>query len=325
MFYLITSHVFLFSQEKLNNYVQTFGEIDKEEVFPMGGTFYNTTINDNNVNIRNLPSLTGKIITQLHNGSVVKVIGISPDVQFIDGFNGHWINIALPNDIVGWVFEKYVNLKQTFVSEISINKDGHGTYQLGNTKINFKVELNKVDQTQYFIWDIKKDNFHYSCVPGCYIYNKSNDKWELLIYNTVGNFLGFRNFSILTNDLKYIMIDYGTGPIPMRNVIVYRTSDNEKIYDGGYNKEPLKDSHYISVGYKYIGYYFGKWGTENPRLNEALLTYGREFINYNPIEIEKTKPKWEKYDDSFVLYINCLYNLDTKQEEIVGAYWDHEM
>jgi hypothetical protein len=60
-------------------------------------------------------------------------------------------------------------------------------------------------------------------------------------------------------------------------------------------------------------------------VNETLLTYGREFIKNNPIEIEKAKPKWEKYDDSFALYINCLYNLDTKQEEIVGAYWDHEI
>jgi hypothetical protein len=55
------------------------------------------------------------------------------------------------------------------------------------------------------------------------------------------------------------------------------------------------------------------------------LVYGREYIKNNPLEIEKTKPKWEKYDDSFALYIDCLYNLDTGSEEIVGAYWDHEM
>jgi hypothetical protein len=309
----------------INIYGQTFGEVSSEEKFPMGGTFYNTIINDNNVNIRNLPSLTGKIITQLNNGSKIKVIGISPGRQFIDNFNGHWINIALSNDSVGWVFEKYVNLKETFVSEIHVNENGYGTYDLGNSKVNFKVKLIEIAQMQYFIWDIKEENFHYSCTPGCYIYNKNNDKWELLTYNTVGLFWGFRRFTVLTSDLKYIMIDYGTAPVPMRSVIVYRVSDNIKVYDGGYNKEPSANLHYISVGHKYIGYHFGKWETENTRLNETLLAYAREFIKNNPLEIEKTKAKWEKYDDSFALYIDCLYNLDTGQEEIVGAYWDREM
>jgi hypothetical protein len=95
------------------------------------------------------------------------------------------------------------------------------------------------------------------------------------------------------------MIDWGTGPIPMRGVLVYRISDNVKVYDGGYNKDPSRNSHYISVGHKYIGYHFGKWEAENTNLNEILLAYGREFIKNNPLEIEKTKSKWEKYDDSF--------------------------
>jgi hypothetical protein len=309
----------------INIYGQTFGEISSEENFPMGGTFYNTIINDNNVNIRDLPSLTGKIITQLNNDSEIKIIGISPNIQFIDNFNGHWINIALPDDTAGWVFEKYVDIKETFVSVISVSKNGYGTYQLGNNKISFNVKLNEANQIQYFVWDIKEKNFHYSCVPGCYVYNINNDGWELLTPNTVGTFWGFRSFALLTDDLKYLMIDYGTGPIPMRSVIVYRISDNAKIYEGGYNKKPSGNSHYISVGHKYIGYRFGNWGTENTRLNETLLTYGREYIKNNPLEIEKTKPKWERYDDSFALYIECLYDLDTGEEEIVGAYWDHEM
>jgi hypothetical protein len=309
----------------INIHGQTFGEVSREEKFPMGGTFYNTIINDNNVNIRTLPSLTGKKITQLNKGLEIKVIGISPNTQVIDNLNGHWINIALPDDTMGWVFEKYVNIKEIFVSEINVNKNGYGTYWLDNNKISFRVKLKEVTQTQYFIWDIKEKNFHYSCVPGCYVYNQNNNKWELLTYNTVGTFWGFRSFTILTDDLKYFMIDYGTGPIPMRSVIVYRIGDNSIIYDGRYNKEPSKNSHHISVGYKYIGYHFGKWEIENTRLNETLLAYGREYIKDNPLELEKQKPEWKKYDDSFALYINCLYNLDTETEEIVGAYWDHEM
>jgi hypothetical protein len=309
----------------LNIYGQIFDKISGEEKFPNGGTLYNTIINDDNVNIRALPSLTGKVITKLDNAWEVKVIGISPNTQFIDNFNGHWINIVLPDDSIGWVFEKYINLKKLFISEIDVDKNGYGTYFLGNNKINFKVELNKIGKTKYFIWDIKEENFHYSCVPGCYIYNKKNDKWELLTYNTVGTFWGFRNFAKLTNDLKYIIIDYGTAPIPMRRIIVYRISDNIKVYDGGYNREPSENSHYISVGHKYIGYHFEEWEEENRRLDETLLSYGREFIKNNPLEVEKTKSKWKKYDDSFALYIDCLYNLDTGKEEIVGAYWDHEM
>jgi hypothetical protein len=308
-----------------NIYTQTFGEISREEEFPMGGLFYNTTINDNNVNIRILPSLDGKIITQLNSGSEIKIIGISPYTQFIDNFNGHWINISLANDTVGWVFEKYVNIRETFVSEISVDRNGYGTYQLGNREINFRVELKEVNRTQYFIWDIKEEYFHYSCVPGCYIFDQNNNEWELLTYNTTGTFWGFRDFVILTDDLKYLMIDYGTAPMPMRGVIVYRISDNVKIYEGGYNKKPSGNSHYISVGYRYIGYHYGEWETENIRLNEVLLAYGREYIKDNPLETEKAKPKWEKYGDSFTLYIECLYNLDTGEEQIGGAYWDYEM
>jgi hypothetical protein len=262
----------------INIYGQTFGEASKEETFPMGGTFYNTVINDNNVNIRTLPSLTGKIITQLNNDSEIKVIGISSNTQIIDNFNGHWINIVLQNNTIGWVFEKYVNVKETFVSDINVDKDGYGTYQFGKNTISFKVMLKEVDKTQYFIWDIKTENFHYSCVPGCYIYNQNGNRWELITCNTVGTFWGFRRFAILTDNLKYLMVDYGTGPIPMRSVIIYRISDNVMIYDGGYNKEPSRNSYTISIGYKYIGYHFGSWETENTRLNEALLTYGKEYI-----------------------------------------------
>jgi hypothetical protein len=309
----------------MNIHAQNFGETSGEEKFPMGGIFYNTIINDNNVNIRILPSLTSKIVTQLNKSSEIKVIGISPNTQLIDNFNGHWINIALPNDIVGWVFEKYVNINGIFVSEINVDGNGYGTYSLGNNKISFNVELNEVNQMKYFIWDIKVENFHYSCVPGCYLFNQNNNMWELLTYNTVGTFWGFRKFAVLADDMKYLMIDYETGPVPMRRIIVYRISDNVKIYDGGYNREPSGDSHCISVGYKYIGYHYGKWEIENTRLNDILLAYGREYIKNNPLEIEKTKPKWEKYGDSFALYIDCLYNLDTEKEEIVGAYWDYEI
>jgi hypothetical protein len=309
----------------INAHGLTSGEASGEEKFPAGGTFYNTTINDDNVNVHAFPALTGKVITQLNNGSKVKVIGTSPNLQSIDNYNGHWINIALPDDSTGWVFERYVNLETPFVSEINIDKNGYGTYRLGNNRINFKVELAEAARTRYFIWDIKEENFHYSCVPGCYIYNKDNDEWELLTYNTVGLFWGLRSFVILTDDLKYIMIDTGTAPVPLRRVIAYNINDNTKVYDGGYNRKPSASSHYISVGHKYTGYHFGKWEAENTGLNETLLVYGRKFIKDNPLEAEKTKSKWEKYDDSFALYIDCLYNLDTGREEIVGAYWDHEM
>jgi hypothetical protein len=143
----------------------------KEETFPGGGIFYNTIINDDNVNIRALPSLTSKIITKLNRRNKIKVIGISSTTQFIDNFNGHWINIALEDDTIGWAFEKYVYLQNVFVTDINVDENGNGAYQLGDNSITFKVRSFKNDQIQYFIWDIKEENYHYSCVPGCYIYN----------------------------------------------------------------------------------------------------------------------------------------------------------
>jgi len=47
----------------------------------------------------------------------------------------------LPNDDVGWVFEKYVNMDKTFVSEITVNKDGYGMYQLRDVRSRKKSDL----------------------------------------------------------------------------------------------------------------------------------------------------------------------------------------
>lgn len=64
------------------------------------------TINANNVNIRSNPNLSAEILTRLNNGDKVNVFGRS----------GDWYKIGLPDEKKGWVYSKYLYVKDTNIS-----------------------------------------------------------------------------------------------------------------------------------------------------------------------------------------------------------------
>ena len=70
LFILITS---VFSQ------INSFGPIENEsrETKRNHGILFNTIINDDNVNIRSIPSLKGEKVGKLQKSAIVKIVGIS--------------------------------------------------------------------------------------------------------------------------------------------------------------------------------------------------------------------------------------------------------
>ncbi len=57
----------------------SFGQKINESIAysPNKGIVYNTIINDNNINVRVVPSLDGKIISKLYRGTKIKIVGVS--------------------------------------------------------------------------------------------------------------------------------------------------------------------------------------------------------------------------------------------------------
>ena len=67
-----------------------------------------TTVNDNNVNIRESAGLNGKKIDKLNSGTKVEVMAVDPFYYNIDGYRGHWVQIKYNGGKTGFIFEKYL-------------------------------------------------------------------------------------------------------------------------------------------------------------------------------------------------------------------------
>ncbi len=57
------------------------------------GYYYLTEINDNDVNLRDIPSLRSKKIGKLNKGDKIRVVGISKKLETIDNHYGYWLKI----------------------------------------------------------------------------------------------------------------------------------------------------------------------------------------------------------------------------------------
>ena len=297
---------------------------------PNKGLIYNAEVLFDRLNVRNLPSLQGIIITQINSGTEIKIVGIARETNFIDNFEGHWLNISLDGEnSLGWVFSKYVNVQNVFSSEISIsdvetNKHGDtfliGTYQLDNELISIKISAEKdINQDFYtFTWDFSEKNFHYSNIPGCYIWNPNDKALKHITYlGGESAFWGFSMWAHITDDRQFLLQDYGTAP-PPRDIVVWRINDGEIILKGSYNSINLQENKVEKV-YFYRNYYNG-WSNENTRLTNEQLDYARSFFENNPLDqdaLDATKST----GTSIGIILISEFNLNSQKETIVrGEY-----
>ena len=326
LFILITS---VFSQ------INSFGPIENEsrETKRNHGILFNTIINDDNVNIRSIPSLKGEKVGKLQKSAIVKIVGISSTKEYIDRYEGYWFNISQNGtESIGWVFSKYVNFEKIFTSELiieSVSKDKWGKnqlkgyYMLGTNRVDVLINTGEISKDNYytFYWDCSIENYHYSNIPGCYIWYPETKILKHITY--LGGEMassGFSSWIMLTEDHKYLIEDYGTTPQP-REVRVWNLVTNQLIYDGEYYETVNLNNHSIEVVYGYVSYTKNNtWSEETENLDNEVLQYGRNYLMNNKPNKEILE-KAEKGMNGIVLFICCELNLDTKDlKPINGIY-----
>ncbi len=227
---------------------------------------------------------------------------------------------------LGWVFSKYVNIEQSFTSEIfiekaSINKWGENTldgyYMLAGYRVCFTVSAYKQNTQDYyaFSWNFRHDKYHYSNIPGCYIwYPDTNEIKHITYLGGETSSWGFSSWIKVTNDKRYLIEDFGTAP-PPRNVKIWDIKKNELIFDGLYFEDINLRDNIINVIYSYRSYY-NNWSMENEKLEKDILEFARTYFDKNPVDIQLLN-ETKKTGIGISLIIVCDYYLDTRQINII--------
>jgi len=101
---------YLISLKLLSNDIQTnCTEIDRVNV--NGYNVLDAVVNDDHVNIRNLPNINGKVIDKLYKGKAIQAIEISDSIEKINDFEDYWIKIKY-NNIEGWIYGYYLDFSK---------------------------------------------------------------------------------------------------------------------------------------------------------------------------------------------------------------------
>ena len=303
------------------NYQQYTGE-EKLQYF---GMVYNSFINDDNVNVRAFPSIKAEVLTKLNKNSKVVITGTSKEIDEIDNFIGNWLNIRIGDhwESGGWVFSKYVENGQILTSEITIHGllpkvENRAQGLMGSQKINgvereITLYPHKLDNQDFytFAYDYTMDFFHYSNIPGSYAWYPKTNELKHITY--MGTDLE-SGWVVFTDDFKYLIEDFGTGPGP-RELGVWRIEDTKRIFSGTYYRNINLHGNKINVVYVY-----DNWNISNNRLDNEIIDYANIFKENNNIPedmIEYSKETGLGVD----LIITCELDLDTNNRKIIrGEY-----
>jgi hypothetical protein len=68
-------------------------------------------VNDDRVRVRASPDLSGGILGYLNRGDRVEILDIEQEVQKIDGEEASWYSVRTDNDVSGWMFGAYVDIR----------------------------------------------------------------------------------------------------------------------------------------------------------------------------------------------------------------------
>jgi hypothetical protein len=290
-----------------------------------GCVYCYTNITDNNVNVRLLPSLEGKIIYKLQNNDIVYVFGFSNEMMTIDDYNGNWVYIYFkPSEseyIEGWVFSKYVNIGDKKPLPIKFIEMMPNKEKPVNVKLSYNLEGEEIFVKSYFedmgeyyliIWDTARFGYHYKNIPGIYFLSK--DTFELKHFTYSGTFAdGGVAWTEFTDDFEYVIQDSGTSS-GIRGITAWKRSTNEKVYQGIYYKNSWVIDHTIDVVYMYDDWYYERGFTD-----DEIMQYGKKFMEENQ-EPESIK-EGRKEGLHVEVIVRCKINLDTGERTIIkGDY-----
>jgi hypothetical protein len=296
-----------------------------EEKLRFFGTVYNTYIKDNNVNVRSFPSLDAEILFNLDRGAKIVVIGTSKEIDSINHYTGNWLNIRVENQWGedGWVFSKHVENGNFSVSELKIiemlpreerqSQRLAGLYYLNGIENYVTLLLNKEETQDFytFMYEYSTESFHYSNVPGAYIWYPQTNELKHITYIETNVESGWVKF---TGDLKYIIRDFGTSPSP-RGLGVWRVEDGERIFSGLYYRDINLQDYTINVIYRY-----NHWNISNNLLDKEIIDYAEEYRKNNPVPDDMAQYSKET-GLSIELIIVCEFDLDTGVRRIINGQY----
>jgi len=311
------------------NYIATETSKTAEIVYPVEEKMsrsicLTTTIIEDNVNLRNYPSINSEIILTLMKNDVVKVLGNTGENVVINNSEGVWLLIQIKNSrIGGWVFSKYVNINTieknplTFVemtpSEYENVPSIKLSYSLSGKKITVSPEYTLWKNYYVIVWDPYENDYHYTCKPGVYLLDK--DTLELKHFTYLGSFDEWPYiYTFFTDDFEYLIRHTigGTSKSAVRDMVAYRLRDNKEVFSGGYYSDQI-NNHTITIGYE-----CDEWSFDNGYTDNEIMEYGRNYSKENPIT-EELRNKANGL--TIGLIVICSYNLDTGERVIIdGKY-----
>jgi len=317
-----------------NNNEEIFELSENELIFRFGGIIYQTHIT-NDVNVFLLPDFESRIKDELVKGTVVQIIGISDKNEKFEENDYFWVKIlygaapAMRDPNVGWITSNFTNVETLKVSNIEIDRSRmdslgnlilYGTYKINDFVMEFSVTAINVEGQNFFTfsWDHTHENFHYSNLPGLYIWNEEKKELQHITYiGGQGSKWGFSSWSKITDDFKYLLQDQGTSP--SRGVVIWSLKDGEEIFSAGYNIDINLKGYTIEI-YQYYGeYYAGKWTINRENFTEGEINFVNIFMEENEPPKELVRIADLAQGNGLALLIIYEYNIHTKERRIIGG------
>lgn len=290
------------------------------------GTVFAARVTDNNVNVRSSPSRESQVLGKRNKGDQVLVTGYSTGREHIDGYSGFWVRVSLSetaktfwSEKNGWIFAKYVDIDQSIsVSSFSVHKVVPATSTTSlSLELNIKRGLNSEivtvaprrlgNQEFYtFTWSDDRTGFGFSDPVGTFAWYPKNNTIEHVSY------LGWAiesSWCLVTNDLKYLIQDYGTSPGP-RSLAIFEIPSGRRVFSGAYYNDLDYDGKSIVVVQIY-----NKWQVEDKKIDKDSIEYARKFIVANPLSDENQK--WKASGRGIDVIVSYRLDLDNFKLEFV--------
>jgi hypothetical protein len=289
--------------------------IPYEEKLQNGGTVYQSVINDDYVNVRSVPSVSGEIVDRHDKGTRITVEGISEERSFIDGYSGYWFKIVNDKGIKGWVFSKYID--HEIIKPLEINITGwspedarqlNGTYMNDNAEVDFSVYPHKQSNQDFwtFVWDAGNENFRYNTISGSYVWYPETNELRRVTY--IGTTID-SEWIAFTDDFRYLIHQFGESNPRGDSVGISRVEDEQRILNAQFYRDINLRGNIIEIIYLFHEFFRGS-------LDEELLNYGKDFAANNPAP-EDMKEEGLAAEAIIV----CDLDLDTRERTIVrGEY-----
>ena len=295
--------------EKKVEYSPMFELVEREYL----GSIARSTVNDDNVNVRLMPSLSSEKIGTVNKGDVVEIIGYSNSKETISGYDGYWLKITFnekPREyygLYGWVFSEFVDVDPSVdVSTFTAGKVEDGRLKTieidrNGIKTESKVYLTRLtnDSAYTFVWSDDMQDFKYNDPTGVFKWNPDTNGIENI--TNMGSEMESA-WCKVSDDMKFMFQDYGTSP-GVRGLGIYDVKTTKQIFSGSYYHELDYDGESVIIAKVFDI----KTADENVR----------KFTAETPLTEEQLD--WVSQGLSVDVVVKYRYNLFNKKKEFAGC------